>query len=384
MDSDILDLSFLNQIEPEPLLPDKGVVKYLIRPGDPLNPGQKGPQKGFKAYIKYEGRKVDGTSLDKNKNPNEVRKVNLFEDKYIEGIHIAAASMRKNEISWFKIEPKYHFFGGSSNELSFGEDQTGLSKNDPLLYKIELMDFKRTTLDAMDFDGRIEIFEEAREKGKELFSAGKVAESFETYLKAIRLVRSFPNNLRQSLNEEQKDKLKYFSTILLANAAACKIRSKEWVEASRLCDEGLRVSPQDLKLLYRKGQSHFGLWEFLKAKELFAQVLELDPKNEEAKKQIEHCDLGIKGEKNKEKSFYAKIINKMPEEEKKEELERKRREFWVNTENDAEIIENKPEQKGISIDDLEKGIIIDANDPNSIFTNNDPDTNNENNEDQEL
>lgn len=370
MNFDILDLSFLNKIDPNPLVPDKGVIKYLIKPGEPLNPGQKLPQKGFKAYIKLEGRKVDGTSLDKNKNINEIRKINLFADKYIEGIHIAVASMKKNETAWFKIEPKYHFFGAST-DFSLNEDSGSINKNDPLLYKIELLDYKSTTLDPMDFEGRIERFEESREKGKELFAAKNFAEAYEMYVRSIHLIRNFPNNLRESLNEEQKDKLKYYCTILFANSALCKINIKAWYDALKLCEEGLKINPIDVKLLYRKAQCHLGVCEFLKAKEGFLKVLEIDHLNLEAKKQIETCEEKEKEGKIKEKKIYADIFKKMPEEEKKEGLEKKKKEFLVENgkDNETDSPEKKPNLKGISINELEKGIIIDANDPSNIFSN---------------
>ena len=368
MDSDILDLSFLNHIDPIPLLEDKGVIKYIIKPGDPLNVGQKLPQKGNKAYIKLEGRKIDGSSLDKNKNPNgEIRKINLFSDKYIEGIHISVASMCKNELAWFKIEPKYHFFG--SGDVSYMDESNSVNKTDPLLYKIELIDYKSVNLDPMDFEGRIEKFEESREKGKELFTNGKFNESFETYMKSIHLIRNFPNNLKEILNEFQKGQLKYFSNILYSNAALCKIKLKSWYEAKNLCDEGLKTTPLDVKLLYRKAQCHMGIHEFHQAIDYFDKVIELDPSNSDAEEQKKQCKIKEIYEKEKEKKKYIKILEKMPEEEKKETLEKKKKEVLIEIDQNEDEVENADDhiKKGITLDDLEKGIIIDANDPNNIF-----------------
>lgn len=382
MDSDILDLSFLNNIDPNPLLPDKGVIKFIIKSGEPLAAGQKLPQKGFKAYIKLEGRKIDGTSLDKNKNPNEIRKINLFADKYIEGIHIAVASMTKGEVAWFRIEPKYHFFGGSSSELTFNDDPSAINKIDPLLYKIELLDYKNTTLDSMDFEGRVEKFEESRERGKELFAAKKYEEAHEAYKVSINLLRSFPNVLKDSLNEEQKAKLKFFTTILFSNAAQCKINVKAWFDAMKYCEDGLKASPLDIKLLYRQAMCQVGLCNYDQATKGLLKVLELDPGNLEAKKLIEVCEAKVKEEIVKQKKIYQGIIEKLPDEEKKEDWEKKKKEFLMA--NKPESPEKKSSHKKITIEELEKGIIIDANDPTNIFTNNDTadinETNNEANE----
>ena len=109
----------------------------------------------------------------------------------------------------------------------------------------------------------------------------------------------------------------------------------------------------------------------MKAKEGFLKVLEIDHLNLEAKKQIETCEEKEKEGKIKEKKIYADIFKKMPEEEKKEGLEKKKKEFLVENgkDNETDSPEKKPNLKGISINELEKGIIIDANDPSNIFSN---------------
>ena len=38
------------------------------------------------------------------------KKLKLFSDDFIQGIHIAIASIQKHEVAWFKIAPKCHYF----------------------------------------------------------------------------------------------------------------------------------------------------------------------------------------------------------------------------------------------------------------------------------
>lgn len=375
MDNDIIDLSFLNEIPPNSLLADKGVIKYLIKPGEQTN--QKPPQKGSKAYIKLEGRKIDGSALDPTKNPKEKRKIALFSDDYIEGIHIAVSSMLRNEISWFKIEPKYHFFKNFDEKSRIINEETTatINKKEPLLYKIELIDYKSNALDNMDFEGRIERFEESREKGKELFHKNNYEEAYAVYLKSISLLRNFPNNLREILSEQQREQLKFFSNILYSNAALCKIKAKSWFEALKITEEGLKNSIDDSKLLYRKGQCLSGLHEFSKAKQIFEKILEIQPENQEAKQQISLCEQKEKNEKEIEKKKYVELFKNLPEEERKEKLEKKKKEF--SNENPEKTngcnnditkkIEETNNKKRITINDLEKGIIIDANDPENVL-----------------
>lgn len=371
MNSDIIDFSFLDKIEPISLLPDNGVIKYILQQGESLNPGQKPPQKGTKAYIKLESRKIDGSSVEERKNMNQERKINLFTDKYIEGIHISVASMKKKEIAWFKIEPKYHFFGASGGgDLSLNED-SNINKNDPLLYKIELVDFKNVNLSSMDFEGRIQAFEESREKGKELFSKNKYNEAYDIYMKSIFMLRNFPNNLKDSLNEDQKAQIKHFSNLFFSNAALCKIKTKTWYEALKLTEEGLIIASSDVKLLYRQAQCHMGLHEFSKAIEYFKKVIELEPENTDAKQQVKLCGELKNQEKIIEKIKCEQIFQKMAEEEKKEKLEKKKKDFLLdNLTKEAKIKDGDHEskKKKISMNDLEKGIIIDANGPNGLFS----------------
>jgi hypothetical protein len=84
IENEVIDLDFLKKITPEILTEDEGVIKYVVKEGK-SSPDIEPIKDGATASIKYEGRKKDGSLLDLFRNPEETRKVKLFNDNYIHG-----------------------------------------------------------------------------------------------------------------------------------------------------------------------------------------------------------------------------------------------------------------------------------------------------------
>lgn len=74
-----------------------------------------------------------------------------------------------------------------------------------------------------------------------------------------------------------------------------------------------------MKGLLRRGRAQVGLSEFETARADFKRVLELDPQNVDAKKELALMQKKEKKEKTQEKQLYKRMMEKMVEENKVEE-----------------------------------------------------------------
>ncbi|XP_067675024.1 tetratricopeptide repeat protein 12-like [Haliotis asinina] len=99
-----------------------------------------------------------------------------------------------------------------------------------------------------------------KEKGNAEFKAGSYDKALELYSQAIDKVRD--------------------STALYTNRAQTYIKLGRYKEAITDCDWALRVSPACLKAYIHAGRAHLGLQEYAKARDLYNQALQQDPKKE--------------------------------------------------------------------------------------------------------
>lgn len=381
---EFIDLSFLLGIPEIPLTEDQGVIKYLVQEGEPLLLHQDPPKLGSLFHVRYEGRKLTGEVVDKFRDRNEIRKLKLGKENYIDGFNIALASMRRKEISWFRFQPKYHYYSNEMKELRTNCDGETMAKADEaLLYKIEVIDFKNLEkLENDDFDGRINKLEETRIKGKELYKSGSVSAALKQYTKGLGIVKSFPKTLFESMNEEQLVKFRYYHAIMHSNTILCKMKEKKWYEALRLCEDGMSVNPKDLKLLYLKGQCNLNISNYDLSFSCFQEILLLDPNNKEVEEMLEYGKQKKKEEEICEKNRYRKVFEKMNEEEIIELEEMKKRRKLKKIEDSKNVCsfkkevaldvvdqnENDDYLNNIPLSSLIEGMVIDTTEEDNMFS----------------
>lgn len=107
---------------------------------------------------------------------------------------------------------------------------------------------------------------EAKERGNELFKAGKFAEAIAEYTEAI--------------NRNPADGKLY------SNRAASLTKLADFATALKDCDECIKLEPTFARAYVRKGNALYGLQKAKEAKEAFQKALELEPTNQEAKNGI--------------------------------------------------------------------------------------------------
>ncbi|XP_065355698.1 FK506-binding protein 59 [Calliphora vicina] len=222
----------------------------------------------------------------------------------IEGVEKAMEKMAVGEVSRFKIKPTYAF-GTKGNE------QFNIPANATVEYTIKLNDCEKVMDDwRYSKEERFEHAKIYKEKGTKYFKK-------ENYALAIKMYKKSVNILTDENNDEECNKLRVAA---YSNQALCYQKTNEQFEGKHACDEALKLEPNNIKALYRRGQCNLATNEYKDALVDFQKVLELEPSNKAAQNQIQICKHKIKEANDKEKKIYANMFAKMAAADKEQEI----------------------------------------------------------------
>lgn len=365
-----IDMTFFDESQAISLFPNRSILKINITPGEDANSTDNLSQ-GTYVWVRFEGRKTNGELLDKSFSRFEKKKLRLFIDNYIPGLHYSIASMKKNEISWFKISPEFHHFSHQGEKNCFTANEE--ISSEPLFYKIELIDYKilQKQLDKFDFQGRIAKFEESRTKGNEVFHKNEFEKALKFYKTGLELLLKFPKAMKSQLNTEESEKLSFYANTLYGNAALCKMRQKKWYEAIKFLNEAKRLYNLSSKLNLRKAICYFHVQEFEKTKEICKELIGIKDLEEDVRKLLKESEETEKKQKILEKRRFSGFFKNWEKEKEIEKIAKKKRKI-ENHENETIISQNDDEW----LEKFKKGVIVNMSDPcNEINLDDDEDAN---------
>ena len=97
------------------------------------------------------------------------------------------------------------------------------------------------------------------------------------------------------------------------NIAACNIKTKEFETAVAACDEALRIDPNNVAALYRRARGrslpiNSGVEEFRVSLQDLKKVVDIDPENKPALKEIKRLQTLIDINRKREKDTYGKMF----------------------------------------------------------------------------
>lgn len=153
---------------------------------------------------------------------------------------------------------------------------------------------------------KVVAVEATREHGNILFKEGKFNEAFAVYERGIMII-----NGSYGLTEAEQDKMSQYELLLELNMAACCLKLEENLKALDHCKIVLNLDPKNTKALYRLGQANRAMGHLDEAKTQFHQVLELDAKNADARKQLQEIKAIEEEQSRKEKEFRQAIAKKL-------------------------------------------------------------------------
>ncbi|KAI5583619.1 hypothetical protein BDE02_06G026600 [Populus trichocarpa] len=258
---------------------DKKVLKKIVKAGE----GFDRPTEGSHVKVTYVGKLEDGTVFDRKGTNGEPFEFITMEEQVNEGLDRAIMTMKKGEHATVTVDAKY----------LHGHDISGmLPANSMLHYEVELLDFiKEKPFWKMDTHEKLEASERKKLDGNVLFKAGKFWRASKKYEKAAKYIE-----FDHSFTDEEMCLAKSLRLSCYLNNAACKLKSGEFHEASRLCTKVLELDPLNVKALFRRSQAYLKTSELEKAEADIKKALAIDPNNREVK-------LGFKELKEKQREY---------------------------------------------------------------------------------
>ncbi|XP_071878239.1 FK506-binding protein 59kD isoform X2 [Bombus fervidus] len=223
----------------------------------------------------------------------------------IEGVEKALESFKSGEKSKLKIKSKYAY-------KNVGKPEFDIPPNATVEYTVELKSFEKAVEGwSLKSHQQIEQAKMYKEKGTNYFKTNK-------YNLAIRMYKKVTSFLKYEDGFEGDLKTERNNLILSVhlNLALSYLKIEKNVEAKDACNEALKLSPQNEKALFRRGQAYLALASPEIAIKDFQEVLKIEPKNTAAIKQIGVCNNLIKRQLAKEKKLYANMFDKFAQEDK--------------------------------------------------------------------
>lgn len=164
----------------------------------------------------------------------------------------------------------------------------------------------------MSVSEKLEQAKLQKEKGTKYFTCNKLNLATKVYLKIFKYLDTESSDFIDK-DKEERDRI-VLATHL--NLALCYLKTDQNLLARDECTKALELDPKNEKALFRRGQAHLGLASPEIAIKDFQEVLNVQPKNTAALKQIAICNKLIKKQLSKEKKLYANMFDKFAQEDK--------------------------------------------------------------------
>jgi peptidylprolyl isomerase len=265
---------------------DGGLMKKLLSEGEGAFPNT-----GDEVEAHYHGTLEDGSVFDSSVTRGKTFKFTLGKGQVIKGWDKGFASMKKGEKAILRCRSDYAYGKGGQGKIP--ADAT-------LYFEVELLNFGPKKKEKWEYSEEEKAAEgnKFKEQGTKFFQEKKFEEALNAYLEACEVTEgSAPN---ESIHIASK-----------SNAAQCCISLGRYADAMSFSTEVIKLQPNNVKALYRRGlaKNHLGLPE--EALVDLNKALELEPDNKAAKAEIAKSRKLIADAKAKTKATFGGFFNKV-------------------------------------------------------------------------
>ena len=129
-------------------------------------------------------------------------------------------------------------------------------------------------------------------KAQKYYKAEKMYKRMDQYFKA----KDFKGNFckEDDTTTDYRDGMVHLENFQLTNSsnlAVVSLKREHYDECIKFCDEAIDVDHKHVKAIFLKGKAYIGKQDYLKAIEAFKDVLEFDPDNTDAPKEIQRAQV---------------------------------------------------------------------------------------------
>jgi tetratricopeptide (TPR) repeat protein len=224
------------------------------------------------------------------------------------------------------------------------EAQLGLQgvAADRAVLTLELIEFEKAK-DTwnMSEEEKVEHGTARKEKGSELFKAGRLQMALQRY-KQVGDMFSYIDNFK----EENKEKAKDLKKACELNKAAVALKLKNFADAKKACEAVLKDDGLNVKATFRHAQAEYGLKNFLECIRDCKKVVELDAKNREARDLLKQAQAGQKEEDKKSKGLFANMCKALGKGPVREPYKEKSMDGMMDDDDDEDDAMDVPEGDG--------------------------------------
>jgi len=265
---------------------DGGLLKKVIAEGE----GDL-PEEGYEIRAHYTGTLDDGTKFDSSVDRGQEFKFTLGKGKVIKGWDLGFASMKIGEKAILRCRSDY----------AYGENPTGsIPAGATLNFDVELLGFgpKKKDKWEMSVDEKVAEATTLKEAGTLLFKEGKFLNAVQKYDEACEYI------------EHEKSAVSLLLTCRL-NESQAFINMGDYSTACSKATAVIKLDPNNVKALYRRGlaRNHLGLAE--EALEDLNRAVSLEPDNKQVKAEIAKAKKIIQDAKKKAKAAYGNMFSKV-------------------------------------------------------------------------
>jgi len=288
-----------------------GVTKTTTVPGS----GKSTPREGSTVNVSWKAKHMD--------RDIETRTLKFIlgdggEEGVVPGVEAALLKMKKGETAKVHVKAQYAY----ANQGDAGLAVPGAADLD---YELTLEDFEQAKYKyEMSGKEKVEFCEKVKEMGTGYFKKAQFELAVKKYQQIVEYLEdedsaSFSGDSDDEIKEpaaekekEEVDEAKTQSLLLAAhsNQALCYLKLSKGLEAAKACEAALKLDPQNVKALFRRGQASEQQQEYEQAVGHFQAVLAVEPKNGAAAQQIRVCQNQAKKFKAAQKKRYANMFER--------------------------------------------------------------------------
>lgn len=233
----------------------------------------------------------------------------------IDGLDRVVQSMKLNESAVIAVSPE-HAFKTAPGLLTEEFKSKGFSAEIKILIELTMTKFEKAKdVWSMSFEEKVEEMNVRRQRGNELFKAGRYATAKKSYDRAV----AFFDSPTSEFSPDLKAKVNELLVHCHLNLAVCLNKLGDIQKVMTHCKKALEIQPSNVKALYHQGCAYLALEDYYNANSSLKYALELAPKNVSVRTKLKELKEKRLKQDAEDKRLYSNLFGRMSKLEEKEQ-----------------------------------------------------------------
>ncbi|GAB0088433.1 Peptidylprolyl isomerase [Sergentomyia squamirostris] len=264
------------------------------------------PLTGDVCRISFEGKLEDGTVVEQEEDFS----INVGEHEVCQGLDMSLALMTTGEKAEIVVNSRFAY--GSIGLKNDKDPSKNIPPDATVTYTVELLScHPENEAETKTFENRKKYGNRKRERGNFWYNRGEYNIAIQLYRRALEYLDdcegSAETNL-ESFSTSQLQELLELRIFVYNNLAAAQTKIQAFDTAMKSIENVLRVQPNNVKALYRKGKILEAQGDTNGAISVFQKAATLDPENKSFQTELGKLILKRSREVRNEKDLYQKML----------------------------------------------------------------------------